>query len=415
MAKFQYKIKKDGSVKTGVINADSLHFASIELRKQGGVILSIRNLPAGESVGGLDTGKHELLRTFMERLFIFSSQIELCLRQLASLLKAGVPILEALSAVGEQAPPLLKKIYSRLAEKVRHGYSMKKSLEEDAACFGEVTIGLIGVGESNGTLDEMFRYSADLMERGRKVRNQIVQAFTYPAIVMVVAMGVGYFLVVHVLPKIIAFISKQSKTVELPMPTKILLWTNDFIWAYGVYLVVLPVFLIAAYFFARKTPSVCERLDYFLLYIPLLGKAYRDHSNTMWCRTLGALLKSGVGVLTALELVEGVMSNRHYAAQFRKVYGMVKQGDSISKGIRNTTLAKFCPMALSMIAVSERSGSLDTSLLHAADYSEEQLSRRVTMLGKFIEPAIFIVIGGIVGFIYFAFFLAMLAATHSAL
>jgi type II secretory pathway component PulF len=414
MAKFQYKIQKDGSIKTGVIHADSLHLASIELRKQGGVILNIRNLPADESANSFSRGKGELLRTSMERFFIFSGQIELCLRQLASLLKAGVPILEALSAVGEQAPPLLKKVYSRLAEKVRHGYSMRKSLQEDAACFGEVTIGLIGVGETNGTLDEMFRYSADLMERGRKVRGQIVQAFTYPAIVMVVAMGVGYFLVVHVLPKIIAFISKQSKTVELPMPTKILLWTNDFIWAYGFYLILLPIVLVTAYFLARKTPSICERLDYFLLYLPLLGKAYRDHSNTMWCRTLGALLRSGVGVLTAIELVEGVMSNQHYAAQFRKVHGMVKQGDSISKGIRNTTLAKFCPMALSMIAVSERSGSLDTSLLHAADYSEEQLSRRVTMLGKFIEPAIFIVIGGIVGFIYFAFFLAMLAATHSA-
>ncbi|MDR0703863.1 MAG: type II secretion system F family protein [Planctomycetaceae bacterium] len=414
MAKFLYKIKKDASVKTGVINAESLHLASIELRKQSGVILSIRHIPADESIGGLGGGKRELLRTLLERLFIFSNQIELCLRQLASLLKAGVPILEALAAVGEQAPPLLKNVYSRLAEKVRHGYSMKKSLQEDASCFGDVTIGLISVGETNGTLDEMFRYSADLMERSRKVRSQIVQAFTYPAIVMVVAAGVGYFLVVHVLPKIIAFISKQSKTVELPMPTKILLWTNDFIWSYGFYLALLPIVLSAAYFFARKTPSICERLDYFLLYVPLLGKAYRDHSNTMWCRTLGALLKSGVGVLTALELVEGVMSNRHYAAQFHKVHGMVKQGDSISKGIRNTTLAKFCPMALSMIAVSERSGSLDISLLHAADYSEEQLSRRVTMLGKFIEPAIFIVIGGIVGFIYFAFFLAMLAATHSA-
>ncbi|MDR1963569.1 MAG: type II secretion system F family protein [Planctomycetaceae bacterium] len=410
MAKFQYKIKKDGSVKTGVINAESLHLASIELRKQGGVILSIRNAPAGETV----SGEHGALRTIMERLFIFISQIELCLRQLASLLKAGVPILEALSAVGEQAPPLLGKIYLRLAEKVKQGYSMKKSLQEDAACFGNITIGLISVGESNGTLDEMFRYSADLMERSRRVRSQIVQAFTYPAIVMVVAAGVGYFLVVHVLPKIIAFISKQSKTVELPLPTKILLWTNDFIWAYGLYLVALPILLIVAYYFARKNPSLCERIDYFLLYVPLLGKAYRDHSNTMWCRTLGALLKSGIGVLTAMELVEAVMSNQHYAAQLRKVHNMVKQGDSISKGIRNTTLAKFCPMALSMIAVSERSGSLDTSLLHVADYSEEQLSRRVTMLGKFIEPAIFIVIGGIVGFIYFAFFLAMLAATRSA-
>jgi type II secretory pathway component PulF len=410
MASFQYKIRKNGVIGTGVIQADSLHLASVELRKQGGVILRLRNAPAGGHV----TEKHGTLQIVMERLFVFNGQIELCLRQLASLLKAGVPILEALLAVGEQAPPLLKNIYLRLAEKVKHGYSMKKSLQEDASCFGNITIGLVSVGEANGTLDEMFRYSADLMERTRRVRSQIIQAFTYPAIVMVVATGVGYFLVVHVLPKIIAFISKQSKTVELPMPTKILMWTNDFIWAYGLYCVMLPIGFIIAYLFARKNPFMGERIDYFLLYVPFIGKAYRDHSNTMWCRTLGALLKSGVGVLAAIELVEEVMSNKHYAAQLHKIHNMVKQGDSISKGIKSTTLARFCPIALSMVAVSERSGSLDTSLLHVADYCEEQLSRRVTMLGKFVEPAIFLVIGGIVGFIYFAFFLAMLAATHSA-
>ncbi|MDR1923446.1 MAG: type II secretion system F family protein [Planctomycetaceae bacterium] len=411
MARFQYKVKVGDTIKSGVLSAESLHLASVELLKQGGVILSLRAAPAGE-VGVYERGNFQI---FCERVLIFNSQIELCLRQLASLLRAGVPILDALQAVGEQAPPLLRKVYIRLTEKVKRGYSMKRSLQEEAPCFGEITIGLVGVGEANGTLDEMFRYSADLMERGRRVRAQIVQAFSYPAIVMIAAFGVAYFLVVHVLPKIITFISKQAKTVELPLPTKILLVTNDFIWAYGFYIMAVPICLVAAFILARRNPAICERIDYFCLFIPLIGKAYREHSNTMWCRTLGALLKSGVGLLSAIELVKGVMANKHYALQLHKIHNMVKQGDAISKGITNTTLAKLCPMALSMIAVSEKSGSLDTSLLHVADYCEEQLTRRVAMLGKFIEPAIFIFIGGIVGFIYFAFFLAMLAATRSAI
>jgi type II secretory pathway component PulF len=375
------------------------------------VIISLHTVTSEDAVSDGQKRFDKILNS----IFIFSGQIELCLRQFASLLHAGVPILDALTAVGEQAPPQLRKIYLRLAEKVRRGYSMKRSLQEEASCFGDITIGLIGVGEANGTLDEMFRYAADLMERGRRVRAQIVQAFMYPAIVMLVAAGVSYFLVVHVLPKIITFISKQAKSVELPLPTKLLLVANDFIWAYGFYLVAVPVVLFIVYLLARRNADICERLDYFCLFIPLLGKAYREHSNTMWCRTLGALLRSGVGLLVALELVEGVMSNKHYAYQIRKIHNMVKQGDAISKGIASTTLAKLCPMALAMIAVSERSGSLDESLLHVADYCEEQLTRRVAILGKFIEPAIFAFIGGIVGFIYFAFFLAMLAATKSAI
>ncbi|MDR2170828.1 MAG: type II secretion system F family protein [Planctomycetaceae bacterium] len=411
MSKFHYKINQNGSIKSGFINADSLHVATLELKRQGGVIISLRKATDEEVASNIKT-KYE---NIAEKLFIFSGQIELCLRQLSSLLHAGVPILDALLAVGGQAPPQLRKVYFRLAEKVRRGYSMKRSLQEDASCFGDITIGLVGVGEANGTLDEMFRYSADLMERGRRVRAQIMQAFAYPAIVMIVAIGVSYFLVVHVLPKIITFISKQAKSVELPLPTKLLLVANDFIWAYGIYIVAIPVAAAIAFILSRRNPAICERIDYFCLFIPLIGKAYREHSNTMWCRTLGALLKSGVGLLAALELVEGVMGNKHYAVQLRKIYNMVKQGDAVSKGIASTTLAKFCPMALAMIAVSERSGSLDVSLLHVADYCEEQLTRRVALLGKFIEPAIFVFIGGVVGFIYFAFFLAMLAATKSAI
>ncbi|MDR2642142.1 MAG: type II secretion system F family protein [Planctomycetaceae bacterium] len=411
MPKFQYKINQTGSIKNGYITADSLHVASVELRRQGGVIISLREVTSEETTNGITNN----LSKITEHLFIFSSQIELCLRQLSSLLRAGVPILDALLAVGGQASPQLRKIYLRLAEKVRRGYSMKRSLQEEASCFGDITIGLIGVGEANGTLDEMFRYAADLMERGRRVRSQIIQAFAYPAIVMLVAAGVSYFLVVHVLPKIITFISKQAKAIELPLPTKILLGANDFIWAYGIYVFSAPVIVIILFILMRRNAAMCERIDYFCLFIPLIGKAYREHSNTMLCRTLGALLKSGVGLLSALELVEGVMSNKHYAAQLHKIYNMVKQGDAVSKGIASTTLSKFCPMALAMVAVSERSGSLDESLLHVADYCEEQLTRRVAMLGKFIEPAIFVFIGGIVGFIYFAFFLAMLAATKSAI
>ncbi|MDR2345798.1 MAG: type II secretion system F family protein [Planctomycetaceae bacterium] len=411
MAKFQYKINQNGIIKNGYLNADSLHAASIELVRQGGIIISLRQMTAAESAE-LTQNQFEKIS---EHLFIFSGQIELCLRQLSSLLHAGVPILDALLAVGGQAPPQLRKIYFRLAEKVRRGYSMKRSLQEDASCFGNITIGLVGVGEANGTLDEMFRYAADLMERARRVRAQIVQAFAYPAIVMLVAIGVSYFLVVHVLPKIITFISKQAKSVELPLPTKLLLAVNDFVWAYGIYIAAIPILLTITLILLRRNKITCERVDYFCLFIPLIGKAYREHSNTMWCRTLGALLKSGVGLLSALELVEEVMSNKHYSLQLHKIHDMVRQGDAVSKGIANTTLSKFCPMALAMVAVSERSGSLDVSLLHVADYCEEQLTRRVAFLGKFIEPAIFVFIGGVVGFIYFAFFLAMLAATKSAI
>lgn len=115
-----------------------------------------------------------------------------------------------------------------------------------------------------------------------------------------------------------------------------------------------------------------------------------------------------------MELVGETMSNKFYADQFIKMREIVRQGGSLSKGLETTQLHALCPMSLTMVSVSEESGGLDESLLHVARYCEEQLTRRVSLLGKLVEPAIFVIVGGMVGFIYFAFFMAMLSVTRSA-
>ncbi len=419
MASYRYKIQQNGSAQSGSLEANSVQEASAILRRQGGVILQLRaeakaSKPAGEGNASAKPVDGQRWRPVANRLLILRSQTELTLRQMGSLLGAGVPILAALHAVGEQAPPLLSHVYARIAEKVRRGHSLKKCLEEEAPFLGKVTIGLIAVGEANGTLDAMLTYAADLMENSRKIRGQIVQAFTYPAIVVLVGFGIGYFLVAHVFPKIMVFIEKQGKSVQLPMPTRMLIEVNDFLSVYGIHVLLAPVALMAAYVLARRSPVIGERIDYIKLRLPLLGKAFRELANAMWCRTLGSLLGSGVDVLSALQLVEETVGNLHYSSQFRKMRETVRQGGSLGKGLRESTLRRLCPIGLTMVSVSEESGGLDTSLLKVADYSEEQLSRRVGILGKLVEPAIFVVVGGMVGFVYFAFFMAMLAVTRAA-
>lgn len=423
MALFRYKIQQNGAARTGTLEAGSLQEATALLRREGGVtILLLRVDSAGTSKpavrsGGTERkadGSTQPWRPIANRVLIFRSQLELTLRQLGSLLGAGVPILTAIRAVGDQAPSLLKHVYGRIGEKVRRGYPLRRCLEEEAPFMGKVSIGLIAVGEANGTLDAMLTYSADLMERSRKVRGQILQAFTYPGIVVLAAFGIGYFLVAHVFPKIMTFIEKQGKEVPLPMPTRILIQVNDFLAAYGVYVLLAPFLLIAAYFLARRSSAIGEQIDLWKLRIPILGKAFREHANAMWCRTLGSLMESGVDVLVALELVQETIGNLHYRSQFVRVREIVRQGGSLGKGLRETTLKRLCPIGATMIAVSEESGGVDTSLMKVAEYSEEQLTRRVGLMSKLVEPAIFVVVGGMVGFVYFAFFMAMLAVTRSA-
>ncbi|MDR1383280.1 MAG: type II secretion system F family protein [Planctomycetaceae bacterium] len=408
MPQFQYKISKNGTISTGNIEADNANNAAIKLRSQG-MILQL--VPATVSSG--INGNRNPLSILRSLIRPAAAHQEIYLRQLSSLLQAGVPILTALEAVGEQAPKRIAVVFAKLTERVRSGASMKKSLEEEAPFFGKVSIGLIGVGEANGTLDEMFAYASDLMERNRKVKGQIIQTFSYPAIVMCVAVGIAYYMVAYVLPTIMAFITKQSKTVAMPLTTKLLIALNDLCMNSWAYFIIVPVCLVVICFLLRRNPQTVERFDLIMLYIPLIGKAIREHSNTLWTRTLGALIRSGVDITAALELVEGIMSNRYYAAQIRKVRETVKQGGSLTKAVKGTALRRLCPMSTAMLGVSEESGSIDASLLHVADYCEEQLTRRVVLLSKFVEPAIFGFIGGFVGFIYFAFFMAMLAATRA--
>ena len=423
MASYQYKIQRNGSPQIGTIEANSVQEASQLLRRDGAVILQLRAASAGHSKPASQrsrtteanaTKNATSLRAIANRVLILRSQVELTLRQLGSLLTAGVPILSAIRAVGDQAPPLLSHVYARIGDKVQRGYPLKRCLEEEAPFMGEVTIGLIAVGEANGTLEDMLTYAANLMEKSRKIRGQIVQAFTYPIIVVMVGFGIGYFLVAHVFPKILGFIEKQGKKVPLPMPTRLLIQVNDFLTAYGLYVLATPVLIVTAYFLARRVPAIGERIDYIKLRLPLIGKAFREHANAMWAQTLGSLLGSGVDVLVALQLVERTVGNLHYSGQFRRMREVVRQGGSLGKGLRESTLSKFCPIGLTMVSVSEESGGLDASLLQVAEYSEERLTQRVSILGKLVEPAIFIVVGGLVGFVYFAFFMAMLAVTRSA-
>lgn len=416
MAVFQYRALRRGQRIAGTVSADNSSAASARLRSDGYIILDLTEV--NKRAKALNKShvqdKQAAIRDYLLRLFIKKSQIEITLRQLSTILAAGVPILTALHAVAKQAPTLLNRTFTAIADKVRKGYSLERCISEEAPFFGKITIGLIAMGEANGTLDEMLAYSAELMEHSRKVKGQIVQAFMYPFVVVLGAFGVGYYMVAHVFPKIMTFIQKQGKNVQLPLPTRMLIQINDFMEIYGLYVLLAPIIIFAMFIITKRNDTMAQKIDHAVLMTPVIGKPFKDYANTMWCRTLGALLNSGINVLNALELVSSIMKNRYYKKQIDSLRGIVQQGGSLTKGLKTTQLNTLCPMSMTMVSASEESGGLSESFIYVADYSEEQLNRRVTILGKMVEPAIFIVVGAMVGFIYFAFFMAMLAATRSA-
>jgi len=409
MPTYDYIITQDGRRQRGTLTATSEKEAVGRLRVGGAAVLSMRENASRQTAGDRRRG-----RAVLARLLVSAGEVELSLRQLASILGADVPILVGLDTVSGQASSTLRASYSRVRERVREGCALSVALREESPFLDRVSLGLVQVGEANGTLDAMLEYAADLMERARRLRNDLVQAFSYPCFVVVVALGVAWFMATKVIPKILAFIqARQGKGGGLPPVTQALLEVTAFFQSYGLLVLAVPLLLVFAILLARQQAATGERVDRWLLRVPLLGGAFRAHANSMWCRTLGALLASGVGIVEALELVEQTMGNWFVAAQFRIMRQHVREGQSVTHALDRTALPQLCPMARAMIAVSEQSGGLDTSLAQVADHYEDVLQRRVKLLSRLVEPAMYAIVGGMVGFVYFAFFMAMMAAQRS--
>jgi type IV pilus assembly protein PilC len=409
MAVFQYEALDSGARRQGAVTAPSAAEAGAVLRRQDLVIVRL------EEVADAGDDHERVERSALERRLAGAMtrpvRVEQALRQLGALLQAGVPILNALHVVAEQAPYFLSRAIRALARKVRGGTPLSRSIEEEAPFISGVARGLMAAGEANGTLDEMCHYAADLAEKRRHVKGQILQAFAYPVVVICVTAGVVAFLITKVIPKFMAFISQRSG--ELPWATQALVDVVHFIQAWGVHCIVVPVGLLVLAHLARRHPQLGPWIDHAILRIPLIGKAFIASANAMWCRTLGMLLHSGIDIITAISLTQGTVGNRHYAAQFARLKGIVQHGQALSAGMLATALARLCPMAQAMTSVGEGTGAIDEGLARVAEFSEDQLNRRVAFLARLIEPVLFLVVGGIVAFVYFAFFLALLAATRS--
>ncbi len=411
MPVFKYQALLRGRKQEGVITADHRNDAMVKLRSQRLTIIGMKEV--GSSARSI--GDEPVTRSKLEKraagIFTKAIQVEQAIRQLASLLKAGVPILTALKISARQAPWYLSRALQCVAVKVGSGTSFSEALKTEAPFIGEVSIGLIAVGEANGSLDQMCFFAASLMERRREVRDKIIQALSYPAVVVLIACGTGYFLMTKVIPKITKFI--EMRAGNMPAITQLLIDFSNFIKAYGVYLALMPIFIAIAIIVCRRNPVTGSGIDYVFMKIPLIGKILIASSNAVWTRTLGMLLRSGINIISALMLTQNTLRNLHVKQQFSLIKDVIEQGQPLSTGMKISTLASLSPMAEAMVQIGENTGTVDDGLLHVAEFSEVELDRRLGLLVKMVEPALFIVVGGMVGFVYIAFFMGLMAASRS--
>ena len=407
MAAYAFQALNASGRKTkGVIEADTERQVRAQLREQGLIPVSVELAEASGSEGGgprsapgsrAGSGPGSApLSVFMRRLQtrgVGAADLALITRQLATLVSAALPIEQALFAVSEQTDkPRLQKLIMAVRSKVVEGYSLAEAMAEYPHVFDKLFTAMVAAGERSGHLDEVLNRLADYTEQRNRLKGQLIQALVYPSILTLVAIGVIIFLLVSVVPQIVEQFSGLDQT--LPPTTTFLLAVSEILQNYGIYaLVAILVGLVVGGQLLRK-PERRDKFDAFVLKVPLFGRVIKGVNTARFARTLSILSASAVPLLDGLRITGRVLSNRAMQIAVEEACDRVREGSSLRAALAQTKL--FPPMMLHMIAAGEKSGELEQLLGRAADNQDRDFETTMNVALKIFEPALIVVMAGVV-------------------
>jgi general secretion pathway protein F len=385
MASFSYNaVDESGKAVSGTIEAPSRGDAIAQLtaRKVFVTDMQAKAEAAVAPVSGVSF-------SFLRRRRVPRRARSAMLRQIATALQAGLPLLAALRVVHEQADSeSLKTLLHDLAQRVQSGESLSDAMSAHERDFSLLDVSMVRVGETAGVLDQVMGHLADFAEHDLDVREKVRSAATYPIFVLCLAAVSVVVIITVILPRVMGTVMEGLGGASLPTPTRILLWLSDFLQSYG-WLVVLVLIAAGWAFNAwRKRPAGRLALDKFKLRVPVLGTALRRIAVARFARTLGTLSQSGIAILEALQVLRGTLGNEALAQKVDKVAADIKQGQSIAEPLRET--GEFPPLLIQVIAMGERTGKLDELLLKTADTYEKETASAIQRVMT-ILPAVFIV------------------------
>ena len=332
--------------------------------------------------------------------------VEMGLRELSSMLRSGITLLSGLRTVAEQAPsPRAKRMWLRVADGVLGGSSFAAALSKQPRRFGEIVVRLSEVGERSGELELAVSRAADQLEARRNLRTAVLNALMYPAVAVLAAAGVSAYLVLAVIPKIAEFL--ESGGTELPELTRMLMDFSSWVSANGLLVAVWIACAVAAWLAVRMHERGRELEDVLLLRIPVTGRILRLSGTALFARSMQIMTESGVTLLDALSTGARLMRNRRLRRRVQSAHDGVLGGRSLAESL--SAAVEFTPMMRHMAAVGEVGGSLPETFGEAARLHEMMLSLAVKRFGMLIEPVMIVVTALIVGFVYIAFFTAIIA------
>ena len=380
---------RNGRKSKGEVLATSAAIARVQLRKQGVVAKSVKK-------------KSKPLFTFGAKK-IKAADIAIFTRQLATMMKAGVPLVQAFDIVAEGTDhEKMRELIMTVRTDVSSGTGLAGALEKHPAHFDELFCSLVASGENSGTLEVMLDRVATYKEKTEALKAKIKKALTYPIAVIVVAIVVTGILLVKVVPQFAE--TFQSFGSDLPGFTLFVLRISD--WVQSWWFIMLLGFFAAGYAFSqakRRSKRFADGIDAVALKLPIIGSVVHDAVIARFSRTLSTTFAAGVPLVDALESTAGAAGNAIYAQGIRRIRDDVTSGTSLALSIRTTGL--FPSMLLQMTAIGEESGSLDDMLGKVADHYEAAVDNAVDSLSSLMEPMIMSILGVLVGGLMIAMYL----------
>ena len=400
MAVFEYKgiqIQSGKAVK-GFRDAENARALRGLLRRDG-ILLT---LATEEAERKQKTKRNIDLFAFLRRPS--ASDIAIMTRQLATLVRAGVPLVDSVAALTEQVEKeQLQLVLTGVRESLNEGTSFAKSLAMHPKVFAPLYVNMVAAGEASGSLESVLERLADFMESQARLKGKVMASLAYPILMAFIGTVLVGFLMVAVVPKVTAIFENLGQA--LPWYTALLIFVSDVLAGYWWLMLILAV---GGTWWIRRwksKPAGQLKWDTLKLKLPLFGRLNLLVAVSRFTRTLATLLASGVQLLAAMEIGKNVLENSRLESVVKEAIGSIREGESIAEPLKRS--GQFPPMVTHMIAVGERSGQLEQMLENVSRAYEADVETRVAALTSLLEPLMILVMGAVVGFIAMSILMPM--------
>lgn len=396
MGAFEYvALDAGGREQKGVLEGDTPRHIRQLLRERSLLPVSVAEVAQRES-------KRQRSSRFAMLRGVSSGDLALLTRQLATLVRAGLPLEEGLLAVSQQTEkPRIQSILLGVRSKVMEGHTLADGLADFPRVFPEIYRSTVSAGEQSGHLDNVLERLADYTESREGMRQKIIGALLYPIVLSVICFGIVSMMLVYVVPKVIDVF--ESSKAKLPLATRILINTSDFLRDYGIWILIAAAIGIVVFIRWLRAPDARRRFHRFLLRVPLFGRVTRGFNTARFTRTFSILTGSAVPVLEAMRIAGDVVTNLPMRDAVAEAAARVREGAPIGRSLGVSKL--YPPMTIHLISSGESSGELDSMLERAALSQERELDGLLAALVGLLGPLLIIFMGLFVMGIVFAMLL----------